>query len=111
VRQAVDPAPAGSSQVLAQALDKGIPHFSLCRLGAVFDLGQQLGLDLDPAMRNPFAIGCVLRISGARRARRSAAETRSKPRSTVPDQLTVGVALDIDPFQLFPSSAKGDSFR
>jgi len=47
-------------QVLPQALEKRMPHLPRSRLGAIFDLGEQLGLDPDAAMGNPFAIGLGL---------------------------------------------------
>jgi hypothetical protein len=37
-----------------------MPHLPRSGLGAIFDLGEQLGLDPDAAMGNPFAVGLGL---------------------------------------------------
>jgi hypothetical protein len=43
-----------------QALEERMPYLALGGLCPVADLGQQLGLDPDAAMRNPLAVGLGL---------------------------------------------------
>jgi hypothetical protein len=73
------------SQVLPQAFEERMPDFALGGFRAVFDLGQQLRLHPDALVRDALGVGLgLLRISGVRRLRKSAADVLSKPWSTLP---------------------------
>jgi hypothetical protein len=47
-------------KVLPKTLEKRVPHLAFRRFGAVLDLGEQLRLDPDAPVRDPFRVGLRL---------------------------------------------------
>ena len=81
---------------------------SFGRLGAVLDLRQQLGLDPDPLVRDPLAVG--LGLADQRREALAKIRGRLLIEAVVNlagvDEVAALAAADIDAVQSLPSSAK-----